>query len=556
MDQINCLDELSIVDNILRSSIDDDRKIHELCKLIHLNNLDDDKFKVLYTKCCEKLTKNVGEFKRIYKLGYRGKCEIKPYLDINTIDYWEALLENKVQTSEDFLVLPEKVNWISKRINKIYIRECYKELYEIIKSKSSNYFSILGTPGIGKTCFGLYCMYRLLEDKKNIVYQNSVFGENVFIYFSYFTKEVYITNGYSSIVPFLNDKKGTIYVCDAVKPIIFEKGTTILVTSTRREIYKNYHKFGTSVVRYMPVWTLEELMKLSTFEEINESFRIIGGIPRQILEKDTKHLKIDLESAIFDIVIDKLAEYDGSTDEAEDVRSLLLHIIVDDDYEKKYITFASKYIKDKLYDKFVRHNLRKFGDTIKSFADRPGGSLLGELFENYIHKILPRGHTFEIKELKIQPISRKRKTNNDKDLEQVEKLTLTQLETKIFRHIEDIDSSYLGKYSIPYVSNFSSIDSLIIFNDTKCMLFQITIGQNHPIKQKGLNSLIQHIDKIFSKEKKKDIEFYFVVPNNIYDVFKRQSILTEKLTSKIPERILTIKQYALCIDLEFNLDND
>lgn len=45
---------------------------------------------------------------------------------------------------------------------KLYIRNGYSELYEIVKQGSR--MAITGTPGIGKSCFMLYIILRLLYE--------------------------------------------------------------------------------------------------------------------------------------------------------------------------------------------------------------------------------------------------------------------------------------------------------------------------------------------------------------------------------------------------------
>jgi len=47
----------------------------------------------------------------------------------------------------------------------IYIRECYKAIYELIFRDKKYDVLLTGTPGIGKTFFGFYLIYRLLSEK-------------------------------------------------------------------------------------------------------------------------------------------------------------------------------------------------------------------------------------------------------------------------------------------------------------------------------------------------------------------------------------------------------
>ncbi|CAG8764680.1 3754_t:CDS:2, partial [Dentiscutata erythropus] len=93
--------------------------------------------------------------------------------------------------------------------------------------------------------------------------------------------------------------------------------------------------------------------------------------------------------------------------------------------------------------------------------------------------------------------------------------------------------------------NFASIDALIAPN----ILFQITISTIHPIKLCGLIKLYK---KLGGESCQDDINFYFVVPTDLYGDLKRQNFCNagRKIATSVPPWITRrIKQYALEIDL-------
>ena len=51
----------------------------------------------------------------------------------------------------------------------IFIRQAYEDFYAVIKNKRKRciYFVVTGTPGIGKSIFVLYCMWRYLNEGEN-----------------------------------------------------------------------------------------------------------------------------------------------------------------------------------------------------------------------------------------------------------------------------------------------------------------------------------------------------------------------------------------------------
>jgi len=76
----------------------------------------------------------------------------------------------------------------------------------------------------------------------------------------------------------------------------------------------------------------------------------------------------------------------------------------------------------------------------------------------------------------------------------------------------------------------------------------MTIAMTHPIKMIGLKKL-NDCKKLV---KKGDIDFYFVVPAQLYDNYPKQDFATTagSVTKMIPDWIKTrVQQYALKIDL-------
>jgi hypothetical protein len=90
-----------------------------------------------------------------------------------------AQLVNEYLQSPNDVFLPYPQN----EIKKIYVRKCYEDVFDLLlKNIKMKSFAISGTPGIGKSIFFVYILYRLMKDfsektlslKPNqIVYQNA-----------------------------------------------------------------------------------------------------------------------------------------------------------------------------------------------------------------------------------------------------------------------------------------------------------------------------------------------------------------------------------------------
>ena len=90
------------------------------------------------------------------------------------------------------------------------------------------------------------------------------------------------------------DNPLTWYLVDTVPDPGQLKAVTILVTSPRRDNYREFSKYERVETFYMPVWNLEEISfcreKLYSDiseETINSRFDKLGGIPRFIFTTDT-----------------------------------------------------------------------------------------------------------------------------------------------------------------------------------------------------------------------------------------------------------------------------
>jgi KaiC/GvpD/RAD55 family RecA-like ATPase len=61
------------------------------------------------------------------------------------------------------------------RGSRIFIRQCYRELEQCIKDgieqRRLQRVVVTGTPGIGKSCFAFYWLWRLRQEGKTVVYQ-------------------------------------------------------------------------------------------------------------------------------------------------------------------------------------------------------------------------------------------------------------------------------------------------------------------------------------------------------------------------------------------------
>ncbi|CAG8819453.1 3474_t:CDS:2, partial [Racocetra persica] len=85
---------------------------------------------------------------------------------------------------------------------------------------------------------------------------------------------------------------------------------------------------------------------------------------------------------------------------------------------------------------------------------------------------------------------------------------------------EELSSQEGNKVILPAKANFGVADLFITPQD----IFQVTVSQHHPIKQTELVNLVKNLPAHI-KDTDAKIQFYFIVPNDIYDTFKYQYIV-------------------------------
>ncbi|OWZ08652.1 LOW QUALITY PROTEIN: Crinkler (CRN) [Phytophthora megakarya] len=145
----------------------------------------------------------------------------------------------------------------------LYVRSSYKSIADQALSKVDQnrrkYAIIAGTPGIGKSVFVYYVMWRLIKEKKRVLLFDSV---GTF----YFDSTTMLT---CSTLPDKSNLKfwSTDLWClvDSLDPtgitaLPYLRCSILLASTPRRDYIGEFRKLvPTPVVLYMPLWTKEEL---------------------------------------------------------------------------------------------------------------------------------------------------------------------------------------------------------------------------------------------------------------------------------------------------------
>jgi hypothetical protein len=170
-------------------------------------------------------------------------------------------------------------------------------------------------------------------------------------------------------------------------------------------------------------------------------------------------------------------------------------------YRFKHLRFASAFIQERVYDKFANEVHSKLMLFTREAAGNPLlSSILGCLYEEFVHRRLCGNETFRIRAL-------------DGPSSSDEQVNFGGLLTKTINCAEDVSAGY---YCKPAAHNFESVDAVIAPHS----LFQVTVGSTHPVKQHG-------VDVLSGSMTASEVRLYFVVPSDRFSTFRSQPYVTK-----------------------------
>ena len=184
---------------------------------------------------------------------------------------------------------------------KFYVRDCYKEIADIMLKNKPRRMSLLGSSGIGKSNFMVYLIWRRFQDDELKEFPVFLHRKDRILQFKKGKepKEVDVKTLRSAPAQAL-------YIMDA--DIDVEHGVdcqSLWITSARRhtEHFKKAERFSGQF--FMPPWVLEEMLnaEVKALHELNdevvkERFGIFGGTARLVLERDKTRAENDKERLV------------------------------------------------------------------------------------------------------------------------------------------------------------------------------------------------------------------------------------------------------------------
>lgn len=458
----------------------------------------------------------------------------------------------------------------------------YPKLFELItqnylNNNASRAIIVSGTPGIGKTMFGIYFAIQLglkysdaviiyrYRDKEYLLNPTRAFNFDKKNFGVADTEDPYLTRNQANDSMFVTliSSKEVWYLVDP-GPLDFNTAThapcrTVVFKSPKASI-KGLDK-GTLLYYYMPTWSEEELLNLaSKFKKtevgVKEAFLKFGGIPRMVLLKDMVQANAEMDNAFKCLSVEKMKDVLSPECDPAAASGKLVHMIPKDAYAGYDVAYASESVGQRVYEK-----LRKDIDFEKklflssTINMGPFASLRGFVAEDMYHHVMADGGGFSFRSLETET------EVNTVVLPRCEKISF---DTKDMRNLDAFgiaDYAYPTFPNFPAVDAFALIENKILSKDVQdksycCLGFQMTlVGENgnrkpkHGIGVKGLTDMIKKV-----RDLNPTLEIVpavvFTVCEGLDTLFSKQLYTNaegKKYDKALPKALDGVKQYVLAV---------
>lgn len=459
------------------------------------------------------------------------------------IVYFICSVEIKIISAGSFLELiavPHRIKLRSRLERFLYIRPCYSMLLADISTSlpklSCKTVAVLGTAGIGKSSFLLYCIFKLQEDP-------ALFGVSTrSFFFQEEEKEVWLYEnvGGDEFTVRLLDAEDPLEASipmfvDMQKPISPRppSGPCLIFTSFQPHRYKELVKDGWSKI--MPTWSAEEQSDLFASVEFRgefnetiaerafENIHYFGGAIRHNIRTaqkgsiPTKKIDADLNRKGQDICHRYFEAGFGGTE--DDMADLLVHR--NPVYEDGLPIFDAEIISYSFASPYVLQSLLQLNNQMLATEARNkyrAGTFRGGDNGNEFELLCLHGFKVTGVEFTALPLS---PGSNES------KIIFPRKEVLALNWREREGYLKQGVLYIPPYGNLESGDAfcvILLNGKLTLVIVQCTIAENHPVKQNGMRVILDCCTKK-SKLKVRETVIVFMIPQN------------GKL--KVPQRIVT-----------------
>ena len=173
----------------------------------------------------------------------------------------------RVEYTHGSVVLPAGVQWPTLHSPVLFVRDFYEQFYVSVLNSMKAFKSahtgagfiakviLCGNPGIGKSAFGMYALFRALRDGRTVVYASAKSGEYL-VFEGGAVHEVMSLRDFYARELLANPE--TVLICDNMVPPVCN-AFTLLVTSPGKDRWHEFYKEMDCTMLFFPVFTLDEM---------------------------------------------------------------------------------------------------------------------------------------------------------------------------------------------------------------------------------------------------------------------------------------------------------
>ena len=389
----------------------------------------------------------------------------------------------------------------------MYVRECWVDIYELIhdgyKKKSSVDFVVTGSPGIGKSVFSFYFMWRCMKDdnfagfywepeKRFVLHYSPLHGIGTV---NMSTRRV------KHKIPHLVDFQ------EITSPSYLSSSCRVVFSSPNPDRFKEILKGDHAKGFIQPPWVLREILdahtRISRYREnvhinvVRSQFNIYGGIPRYVLAQAYKgdsimSAALSRKAAEIINVLMNLALLMKD----DKVSYIILHLYPknSDDYsfDGGILLPASPWVVEELERRDILRMDAK-NTCYMRWRQSPFETSTGWMFETFCFKLL-QGQNHYVEQL--EPKTRKK----------IKIPGVTVHRYIRFGRVAMDPASQLTPYELInwtpkpgflyklLKSNAESLDAYMITRSAELIILQFTIAKDHPVKVKGLEAILNRFN--------------------------------------------------------------
>lgn len=414
---------------------------------------------------------------------------------------WSHICNGSITEVDNFLQLEAGAFKWEEGVDFLLVRDCYEKLYNKLvsaiqtESRTSEHWLLLGTPGIGKSLFGFYLIYKIVTSANNN-------NENIpsFVYSGREGKAVYLSYDEQPHIALYVNQEADYVISDTVPlSAAMNRMFNLHITSINNEGASTVNKYNSKNKLCMDVFSFKEYSILSKKVCVNSedaelrfTYDIFGGCCRLLLANEDITLNSDLYGIVLNeikfyfqdcfvevttktrsnrttnvvskpitaafeksaqrcaIVISNLMSLSASNSskniESEaTTRSLFMHKISveenvwNDEWASRFLKSLAGLIMDKK------------AETVAQLLSK----ILGESAEGVVFERIAHKNVYDNLKCGIGYHIRNLNTN------EVEKMEIKVHRKKLIRTIDDINKLAVGEYGLPVIPNFPVMDAIV-----------------------------------------------------------------------------------------------